>query len=279
LDTLKFRCRVGNVCQEKKKNPIFEIFLCRVPLSGFGIGPDSTRIYKVQKYTVHKEENQVVFRSVSVTPDVPFGDCFQVMDEWKVNSVKGNENSVHVVIKAGVRFLKIPWKLKLLVETVKSSVVRDNKKFYEEWCALVNGYLKQHPFSPTPGVPSPSPAVGNAPQPPPVKRVKTKKEKGERKKKKEQPKAPQPPVPRSSLFLTPSNLGLSAFSQSRGKYLFSLFLFFLLVACLVMPFRPHLASPLLLLALCIAQLNTQTRIQTLQQQVKYLQQLHTKKKD
>eukprot|EP00020_Sapocribrum_chincoteaguense_P000309 CAMPEP_0170753312 /NCGR_PEP_ID=MMETSP0437-20130122/12427_1 /TAXON_ID=0 /ORGANISM="Sexangularia sp." /LENGTH=700 /DNA_ID=CAMNT_0011092425 /DNA_START=28 /DNA_END=2126 /DNA_ORIENTATION=- len=71
------------------------------------IGPPTSRLQETQRY--HLTESLLTVETVSITPDVPYGDCFYVESRWIVELIPaapGTPPTSRVSVTAGVHFIK-----------------------------------------------------------------------------------------------------------------------------------------------------------------------------
>jgi len=129
--------------------------LVRVPVVGSPMGPDSTRVMKVQKMSFVSEEaarsgsaanssgNALLLETIAVTPDVPFGDTFYLVDQWRVvDHADGHGCKLQVV--CGIRFKSNPWKLRAIKGMLVSRALSDNKKGFEMHVAEMRKWAVAH---------------------------------------------------------------------------------------------------------------------------------------
>lgn len=100
-------------------------------LQGFSIGPDSCRVYRTQR--LQQIGDNFLLVSATSTPDVPFGDCFHVLEQWEIVA-KGSKECA-VTVSVGVKFLKMSWKLKMLKGTIESRSTEDSTSAILQWAA------------------------------------------------------------------------------------------------------------------------------------------------
>jgi hypothetical protein len=76
--------------------------MVRVPVVGSPMGPDSTRVLKVQKQRLLPGPPTVVeMETIAVTPDTPFADCFNLRDVWTITDER-NGQGCKLKIKFGI---------------------------------------------------------------------------------------------------------------------------------------------------------------------------------
>jgi hypothetical protein len=127
-------------------------FSCVMPLSG-PIGPDATRLHKVQKLrrvASGAREGPLVVESCTVTPDVPFGDSFQVNVKWEISPLppsSGSDQSAGIQCRvyAQIEYTKQSWSLGLLSGTINSRGIADTKLFFEAWCQRALAFAASEP--------------------------------------------------------------------------------------------------------------------------------------
>jgi hypothetical protein len=134
--------------------------LVRVPVIGSPMGPDSTRVMKVQKMAFVAPEgatkngnsgagggsannSALLLETVAVTPDVPFGDCFLIVDQWRVEDL-ADGSGCKLRIRCGIRFKSNPWKLRPIKSMLVSRALGDNKKGFEQHVAEQKAWMATH---------------------------------------------------------------------------------------------------------------------------------------
>jgi hypothetical protein len=118
--------------------------MVRVPVVGSPMGPDSTRVLKVQKMKWEGENNNsMLLETVAVTPDVPFGDCFLLIDQWNVTD-QPNTGGCKLKIQLTLKFIKSNWKLRPIKSMLVSRAFGDNKKGFEAHIQQIQKWMENH---------------------------------------------------------------------------------------------------------------------------------------
>ena len=122
-------------------------FRFRTPIVGSPIGPSSTRAVKTQRWTSYGAYGTVV-DTVTVLEDIPYGDCFEVLDRWVVrpvggvkdngNASKEGKSEVELTITFEINWMKsCMWKRAIELKT-KS----DMEKFFARCVATMQDNLR-----------------------------------------------------------------------------------------------------------------------------------------
>jgi len=117
--------------------------MVRVPVVGAPMGPDSTRVLKVQKCNT-AEAGKVRLETVAVTPDVPFGDCFVLVDEWSVTDLPAPSVGCRVRVQLSVRFVKSNWKLRAIKSMMLSRVFGENEAGFRAHVDAMRQWAEAH---------------------------------------------------------------------------------------------------------------------------------------
>jgi len=110
------------------------------------LGPPSTRVHQIASYTADGSSSKIETRTL--TPDVPFGENFIVMERIELLPVPDSLPSnpaVRVRTSVAIRFLRVPWKMKLLLGVIKSRTKEDVKAWYEGWIKATQLFIEQQP--------------------------------------------------------------------------------------------------------------------------------------
>ena len=115
----------------------------RVMIKGSPIGPPSSRLHKVQRLTPpnahpandRRNSKRLTIESVAVSPDVPFGDCFWVFDTLSCvqKQDRQGQSFTEIEIRAGVHYIKRPWKISMFTSVIESRTVEDTREGYNLW--------------------------------------------------------------------------------------------------------------------------------------------------
>jgi hypothetical protein len=124
-------------------------FRFRTPIVGSPIGPSSTRAVKTQRWTSYGAHGTVV-DTVTELEDIPYGDCFEVLDRWVVRPVQsGNngtsieapgagKNEVELTITFEIKWMKsCMWK-----RTIEMKTKSDTEKFFARCVATMQDKLR-----------------------------------------------------------------------------------------------------------------------------------------
>lgn len=114
--------------------------MVRVPVVS-PVGPDSTRVLKVQKMRT-ESDGSITMETVAVTPDMPFGDCFHLVDSWRITETPTGSK---ITIKLGVNIHKPNWKLKAIKGMLMSRALGDNQKGFLLYIGEMKNWLATHP--------------------------------------------------------------------------------------------------------------------------------------
>jgi hypothetical protein len=100
------------------------------------IGPPTSRLQETQRY--HLTESLLTVETVSITPDVPYGDCFYVESRWIVERVPGPPGSPptsRLSVTAGVHFIK---SVTLFKGRITNGALTEYRASIETWTQLAH---------------------------------------------------------------------------------------------------------------------------------------------
>lgn len=142
------RCdSTGNGADDLAVSSYCRSFRFRTPIVGSPIGPSSTRAVKTQRWTSYGAYGTVV-DTVTVLEDIPYGDCFEVLDRWVVrpvggakdngNASKDGKSEVELTVTFEINWMKsCMWKRAIELKT-KS----DMEKFFARCVATMQDKLR-----------------------------------------------------------------------------------------------------------------------------------------
>jgi hypothetical protein len=116
------------------------------------IGPPTTRLHKVQRLHMTKikekdQDNEPLYQfeieSFCTTPDMPFSDCFYVIDKWVIRDL-GN-NMCKVTMAVGPKFIKKPWKILPFVTIIENRVKADGLQLYSDYLTRAQIFIDKYP--------------------------------------------------------------------------------------------------------------------------------------
>ena len=83
----------------------------------------------------------MTIETVTVTPDVPFGDCFYLIDEW---TVQDTPTGCKVQIKFGINIHKSNWKFSAIKGIFVSRATNDNQARFQAYLDEMKKWLSTH---------------------------------------------------------------------------------------------------------------------------------------
>ncbi|KAJ3317791.1 hypothetical protein HDV06_001143 [Boothiomyces sp. JEL0866] len=102
------------------------------------MGPKQTKCNLIET-VLHKSENQVCIESVSQTPDVPSGNCFQA--KVRICLLYQTQNSTRMLVTSTVEYLKSTW-IKMILDNEVPKGVKDS---FTTLARELESYSKQSP--------------------------------------------------------------------------------------------------------------------------------------